>query len=100
MQLEQERLHVASAVQCYVKEHGVSDEEAIQVLLGRISDAWKDMTEVMCCHKPTPFPTPLLSPVINFARSISVIYLKADAFTYPQLLKERIAALFVHPVPL
>ncbi|CAL1373213.1 unnamed protein product [Linum trigynum] len=97
---EQERLHVASAVQCYVKEHGVSDEEATQVLLGRIADAWKDMTEVMCCQKPTPFPTALLSPVINFARSISVIYLKADAFTYPQLLKERIAALFVHPVPL
>ncbi|CAI0440753.1 unnamed protein product [Linum tenue] len=98
---EQERLHVASAVQCYIKEHGVSDEEAILALLGRISDAWKDMTEVMCCQKPiTPFPAALLSPVINFARSISVIYLKADAFTYPQLLKERIAALFIDPVPL
>ncbi|CAL1386199.1 unnamed protein product [Linum trigynum] len=98
---EQERLHVASAVQCYIKEHGVSDEEAIVALLGRISDAWKDMTEVMCCQKPiTPFPAALLSPVINFARSISVIYLKADAFTYPQLLKERIAALFIDPVPL
>ncbi|CAL1373225.1 unnamed protein product [Linum trigynum] len=96
---EQKRSHVASAVQCYMKEHGVSEEEATKAMWGRISDAWKDMTEVYC-QKPTPLPRALLLPVINFARTISVIYLKADAYTHPQFLRQRIADLFVNPVPL
>ncbi|CAI0409457.1 unnamed protein product [Linum tenue] len=82
-----------------MKEHGVSEEEATKAMWGRISDAWKDMTEVYC-QKPTPLPRALLLPVINFARTISVIYLKADAYTHPQFLRERIADLFVNPVPL
>ncbi|KAK4576305.1 hypothetical protein RGQ29_027031 [Quercus rubra] len=48
---EQERGHVASAIECYLKQHG------------RVVDAWKDINGK--CLRPTAFPIPLLMCVLN-----------------------------------
>ncbi|PKI37243.1 hypothetical protein CRG98_042370 [Punica granatum] len=38
-ELEQKRGHVASAVECYLKQHGISEEEAKHELYKHVDDA-------------------------------------------------------------
>ncbi|XP_031265517.1 (-)-germacrene D synthase-like [Pistacia vera] len=40
---EQKRAHVASAVECYMNQHNVSEEEAVKLLRELVEDAWKDI---------------------------------------------------------
>ncbi|CAN1250920.1 Alpha-copaene synthase [Linum perenne] len=94
---EQSRKHAASAVECYMKEHKASEEEAYKYLWNDISNAWKDIVE--CCQKPTSLSVALTDRVLNFTRFISVVYEKGDGYTNSQLLKSQIASLFVDPVP-
>ncbi|KAJ8763756.1 hypothetical protein K2173_003538 [Erythroxylum novogranatense] len=52
---EQERRHVASSIECYLKQYGgASKEEAIEYFRKEIVNAWKDINEQ--CLKPTPVP--------------------------------------------
>ncbi|CAL1358034.1 unnamed protein product [Linum trigynum] len=95
---ERERSHAASAIECYMKEHESSSEEAVEFCWEEISRAWKDIAEE--CQKPTPLPVALTDRVLNFARSISVIYENGDGYTHSHLLKAHIASLFADPVPL
>ncbi|KAF2285862.1 hypothetical protein GH714_008471 [Hevea brasiliensis] len=50
-EFEQKREHVASGVECYMKEHGVSEEEVMKLFRKQIANAWKDINEE--CLKPT-----------------------------------------------
>ncbi|XP_064971654.1 alpha-humulene synthase-like [Musa acuminata AAA Group] len=42
-ELEQTRAHVASTVQCYMKEHGTNVQVACKKLQDLVEDAWKDI---------------------------------------------------------
>ncbi|CAN1327514.1 Alpha-copaene synthase [Linum perenne] len=95
---ERNKKHVASSIDCYMKELNVSEEEAIEFIREEISKAWKDIAE--SCHKPTPVPVALMDRILNFARSINVIYENGDGYTNSHLMKSEIASLFVDPVPL
>ncbi|CAI0388172.1 unnamed protein product [Linum tenue] len=95
---EQNRKHAASAVECYVNEHMTSEQEAVEFLWAEISKAWKDIAEE--CQKPTLLSVALTDRVLNFARSISVIYEKEDGYTNSYLLKAHLGSLFVDPIPL
>ncbi|CAI0454326.1 unnamed protein product [Linum tenue] len=95
---ERNRKHAASAVECYVKEHMASEDEAVEFLWTEISKAWKDIAEA--CQKPTPLLVALTDRVLNFARSISVIYEKEDGYTNSYLLKAHLSSLFVDLIPL
>ncbi|CAL1391845.1 unnamed protein product [Linum trigynum] len=95
---ERERSHAASAIKCYMNEHGVSEVEAVKFCWEEISRAWKDIAEE--CQKPTPLLVTLTERVLNFARSISVIYENGDGYTHSHLLKEHIDSLLADPVPL
>ncbi|GMQ02842.1 hypothetical protein CsSME_00048893 [Camellia sinensis var. sinensis] len=48
---EQERAHVATGLDYYMKQHGVSKQEAIVELYKMIENAWRDINEEMI--KPT-----------------------------------------------
>ncbi|MFQ6669277.1 hypothetical protein Gotur_034597 [Gossypium turneri] len=48
---EQKRGHVSSTVECYMKQHGVSMQEAYNEFYKKINNAWKDINEE--CLKPT-----------------------------------------------
>ncbi|CAI0440826.1 unnamed protein product [Linum tenue] len=97
-EFERGREHVASAVECHMRKHGVCEEEAIVVVWGEISGAWKDMAEGF--QRPNPLPVALMNRILNTARVAAVAYEKADAFTHCHLLKAHMAALFADPVPL
>uniref|UniRef100_A0A2N9IH01 Terpene synthase metal-binding domain-containing protein n=1 Tax=Fagus sylvatica TaxID=28930 RepID=A0A2N9IH01_FAGSY len=77
---EQERGHAASAVECYMKQHGVSEQVVHDELKRQVDDAWKDINEE--CMRPTVVPMPLLMRVLNLARVIDVIYKESDGYTH------------------
>lgn len=96
---EQEREHVASAVECYMKQHGVSEQHAYDEFQKRMTNAWKDINEE--CLRPTDIPMPLLTRILNFTRVSNVIYKGGDGYTHVgEVMKGRIAALLIDPVPI
>ncbi|GLU23523.1 hypothetical protein SLE2022_395210 [Rubroshorea leprosula] len=95
-QFERQRDHHASAVECYMKQHCVSKEEAVESLKREIVDAWKVINKERM--KPTIFPTPLITRIVNMTRTLDLIYKDDDAYTRSYLLKDQIASLFVDPI--
>nr|WNV55398.1 beta-caryophyllene/alpha-humulene synthase [Artabotrys hexapetalus] len=97
--VEKERGDNASGVECYMKEHGATEEEACEALRGLISTAWKDINQA--CLSPTPFPKSVLMPSLNLARMMEVLYKNGDGYTNSSgLTQKRIASLLLHPFPL
>lgn len=99
MKHEQLRGHVASAIECYVKQYGATEEEACVKFRQMVANAWKDMNEE--CLKPTAVSRHLLARSVNLARMMEVIYEYDDGYTYAEkCLKEYILSLFVEPIPI
>ncbi|XP_040988312.1 (-)-germacrene D synthase-like [Juglans microcarpa x Juglans regia] len=96
---EQKRGHVASAVECYMSQHGVTEEEAAHELRKQVTDAWEDINKE--CLYPTEVPMPILMRVLNLARVCDVVYKDEDGYTHGGIvLKDFVASLMVDPVPL
>ncbi|KAG7990302.1 hypothetical protein I3843_02G019600, partial [Carya illinoinensis] len=96
---EQERGHAASAVECYMKKYGVSEEVAYDELRRQVSDAWKDVNEN--CMRPTAVPMAILMRLLNLSRAIDVIYKEEDGYTLVgKEMKAKIESLLVYPVPI
>ncbi|XP_043708496.1 (-)-germacrene D synthase-like [Telopea speciosissima] len=98
---EQERGHVCSVVECYMKQYdNVSEQEVNDELKRRVVDAWKDINEA--CMKPMiDVPMQVLLRCVNLVRMAEHFYLYTDGFTIPnEVLKEPITSLFVDPIPM
>ncbi|XP_071737754.1 alpha-isocomene synthase-like [Rutidosis leptorrhynchoides] len=96
---EQQRMHVASSIQCYMKEHDVSEQQVNDLFNENLEDGWKEMNEGFLKHKDVEMPIVML--VINFARSMEVLYKNKDHFTHvgPELINH-IKSLVVDPIPI
>ncbi|KAM3696524.1 hypothetical protein ACJW31_06G045400 [Castanea mollissima] len=93
------RGHVASAIECYMKQHGVSEQVVHDKLNEQVVDAWKDINEE--CLRPTAFPMPLLMRVLNLTRVIDVFYKEGDDYTHVgKEMKENVALVPIDPVPI
>ncbi|CAL5402866.1 unnamed protein product [Camellia sinensis] len=77
---EQKRGHVASAVECYMKQHDASEEEVLIEFHKQVTNAWKDIN-AECLH-PIEVPMPLLLRVVNLARVMDVFYMDEDSCTH------------------
>ncbi|PRQ55602.1 putative lyase [Rosa chinensis] len=96
---EQKREHIASAVECYMKQYGVTEEEAEVELTKQVNDAWKDINEEWL--DATSIPRPLLLQILNFARSSEILYKGEDVYTHSgNVLKGHVVSLFIDPVPI
>ncbi|XP_034678278.1 LOW QUALITY PROTEIN: (-)-germacrene D synthase-like [Vitis riparia] len=96
---EQKRGHVASAVECYMKQHGASEQETHNEFNKQVRDAWKDINEE--CLIPTALPMPILMRVLNLARVIDVIYKNEDGYTHSgTVLKDFVTSMLIDPVPI
>ncbi|XP_031127842.1 (-)-germacrene D synthase-like isoform X1 [Ipomoea triloba] len=96
-EFEQQRGHLDSSVEIYMKEYGKSKEETIREFLERITNAWKDINQQ--CLKPTSFPMPILIRVLNFARVIDLLYSDEDSYTHSKTkLKDCITSILVNPI--
>ncbi|KAM7486328.1 hypothetical protein LguiA_002337 [Lonicera macranthoides] len=96
---EQERGHVASAVECYMKHHSITKEETFAEFNRRITNAWKDMNQE--CLSPTVVPMALLERVLNLARVINLVYKDEDGYTHAKTrVKNFITSLLIESVPI
>ncbi|KAK4760027.1 hypothetical protein SAY87_023158 [Trapa incisa] len=97
---EQERGHVASAVECFMNQHGVIEQIAVKELWKKVDDAWNNLNEE--CFQPRPMPNPILARILNFTRSLSLFYKdNRDYYTHSDfMLKEKVTALLIDPIPI
>ncbi|XP_004299152.1 PREDICTED: (-)-germacrene D synthase-like [Fragaria vesca subsp. vesca] len=96
----QKRGNDFSAIQCYMKEHYVTEEEALIELNKQVNDAWKDVNEVLL-QPPTTVPRPILLLCLNLLRVTDVIYKNDDGYTNGGVvLKDYITSLLVEPAPM
>ncbi|CAL1386254.1 unnamed protein product [Linum trigynum] len=95
---EQKRGHCPSAVECYKKENGVSDEEAVEAIKKMCDDAWKDLNEE--CMKPTPVGLPVIQHFLDLVRIITFIYIRNDSYTHSGSLKHHINSILLESIPI
>ncbi|KAF3631445.1 (E,E)-germacrene B synthase [Capsicum annuum] len=94
--LEQQRKHIASFIECYMKEYRASRQEANAEVEKNLTNAWKDMnTEFL--HSTHEIPMFVLELVINIARS-AYIFKENDFATAQREFKDKITLLFVDPM--
>ncbi|XP_027356306.1 (-)-germacrene D synthase-like isoform X3 [Abrus precatorius] len=97
-EFEQKRGHVASALECYMKQHSVTKQEANDEFNRQVTSAWKDINEE--CLDPTEVPKPLLMRVLNLSRVIDVLYKDGDCYTNSKgSTKDDVEALLLNPWP-
>ncbi|CAL5374479.1 unnamed protein product [Camellia sinensis] len=96
--VEQERGDAPSGVQCYMREHGVSEEEACGKIREMVDIAWKDINEEL--QNPNRLlHLPLLLPTLNLSRMMEVIYGHGDGYTNSKgQTKDIIISLLVNPI--
>nr|GME12961.1 (-)-germacrene D synthase-like [Ipomoea batatas] len=93
----QQRGHVDSAVECYMKQYGKSKEETFNEFQERVSNAWKDINQE--CLNPTAFPKSILVRVVNLARVIDLLYKDGDTYTHSSTeTKDIITSVLIDPI--
>ncbi|WKA12340.1 hypothetical protein VitviT2T_029734 [Vitis vinifera] len=96
---EQNREHVASAVECHVKQHGASEQETHKEFNKQVTNAWKDVNEEYLI--PTAVPMTILTRVLNLSRVIDVIYKNEDGYTHSRtVLKDFVTSMLIDSVPI
>ncbi|XP_042066776.1 (-)-5-epieremophilene synthase STPS3-like isoform X2 [Salvia splendens] len=98
-EVEKERGQVATGIDSYMRENGVTKEEAKAKFWEMSLDAWKDSNEEYIkasCY----IPKDILTIIFNLERVIDVVYKNSeDGYTHPQkVLEPHIIALLVDPI--
>ncbi|KAL2466469.1 Alpha-humulene/(-)-(E)-beta-caryophyllene synthase [Abeliophyllum distichum] len=97
-EVEKERGQIATGIESYMKENGVTKEVAVDKFFEMATNAWKDINEE--CLRPTSSNSrEILMRILNLERIIDVTYKgNEDGYTQPQkVLKPHINALFIDP---
>nr|XP_027125089.1 putative late blight resistance protein homolog R1B-16 [Coffea arabica] len=99
-QLEQEGGHVATAVECYVNEYGVTKREAFDEFNKQVANAWKDINGE--CLNSNAVPMAVLERVVNLAKVINLLYKdEEDWYTHSATkLKDTITTALIDPIPM
>ncbi|KAH6831339.1 hypothetical protein C2S53_010992 [Perilla frutescens var. hirtella] len=86
-----------TAVDCYMKQYGISKEETISKFAELIEEAWKDVIEETMTSK---LPKETTMQFINYARLCDATYNKnnGDGYSDPKIFAVLVAALFVDPI--
>ncbi|KAF6137698.1 hypothetical protein GIB67_023632 [Kingdonia uniflora] len=95
---DQQRMHIASAVEYYVEEYGVSEAEAYQELTKMTETAWKDLNQELILS-PTGPPMHVLERVLNCICIVEVIYKNIHGYTHAEIeFKDHIHLLLIDPI--
>ncbi|XP_011069502.2 vetispiradiene synthase 2-like, partial [Sesamum indicum] len=82
-EIEKKRGQSATGIECYMKDYGVSEEEAMEEFKNIAENAWKDMNEE--CVKEKSVSMEVLKRVVNLSRLIDVVYKhNQDGYTHPE----------------
>ncbi|XP_056843982.1 alpha-barbatene synthase-like [Raphanus sativus] len=91
--------YTANALNYYIKQHGVTKEEAIKEFHKMIKDINKIVNEE--CLKTTHISRRVLKQIINYGRSLDVLYTSDDVYNHREgMFKEYITTLLVDPIHL
>ncbi|KAG2282930.1 hypothetical protein Bca52824_054150 [Brassica carinata] len=91
--------YTANALNYYIKQHGVTKEKAIKEFGKMIKDINKIVNEE--CLKTTNISRRVLNQIINYGRSLDVLYTSDDVFNHREgMFKEYITTLLVDPIHL
>ncbi|KAL6616441.1 hypothetical protein ACP70R_038711 [Stipagrostis hirtigluma subsp. patula] len=89
---------VASSVECYMKEHGTTGEEALEAIAVMVEHAWRRINKARMEMDRTMLPA--VQRLLNMTRMLEIYYLHGrDGLTYSRDLKELVTFLFVKQVP-
>ncbi|KAL7618016.1 hypothetical protein Lser_V15G00172 [Lactuca serriola] len=77
---EQERNHVASGIECYMKQFDVTEQHVYDVFNERVEYAWKEINKESLICKDVKMH--VIMRVINLARVMDVLYKNKDHFTH------------------
>ncbi|XP_055816949.1 vetispiradiene synthase 3-like [Solanum dulcamara] len=97
-EVEKNRGQIATGIECYRRDYGVSTEEAMDKFREMAEIAWKDVNEGIL--RPLPVSMKFLTRILNLVRLIDVIYKhNQDGYTHPQkVLKPHVIALLVDSI--
>ncbi|KAK5844965.1 hypothetical protein PVK06_001112 [Gossypium arboreum] len=87
------REHCPSTVECYMKQHGLSEKLTLKEFGKILEDAWKDINEEHM--RPTAIPRDLLVLHLNFARASYLFYKHGDGYTNQEYVQDDIRALLI-----
>ena len=103
MQFEQKRGHVASGIECYMKQYDVSEEVVCNKFRKEIENAWKDINKEFL--RPTAVPKPLLNRVLNLSRAMDAFHKGEDGYTFVdgythvgKVMKDNVTSLLIDPL--
>jgi hypothetical protein len=86
---------VASTVECYMKEHGCTGEEAMAECAAMSEHAWRKINRGCMEIKPILLPAAHLAAV-NLSRTSEVFYVGGlDAYTFGDNLKDIVTSIFL-----
>jgi len=83
---EKDGNNVATAVACYARDHGTTEEDAKEALRCMVEDQWRSINKEFLSNKS--IPTSLLTRVINLARVMENMYRDHDAYTQSSKIKD------------
>ncbi|XP_049408724.1 sesquiterpene synthase 12-like [Solanum stenotomum] len=94
---EQQREHVASTIECYMKEYGASKQETYTKFHKEVINGWKDINKELI--RPTEVPMFVRERALYFACVMDTLYKEEDGYTNSKgKLKNMINLLLVEPV--
>ncbi|KAL2331549.1 hypothetical protein Fmac_019130 [Flemingia macrophylla] len=94
---EQQRVHVASAVECCMKQYGISQADAYKLIHKDVEKFWKVINEEYL--KLNDIPKPVLDFILNLTQMCEVSYENhQDRFTNGELLQDYVSSLLVDPM--
>ncbi|XP_075497794.1 germacrene A synthase-like [Primulina tabacum] len=95
--VEKGRGQKSTGIDCYMKDYGVTMEEAMNKIEEMTTDAWKDVNEDF--KRPFPCSKEVLMIILNITRVIDVIYKNnEDGYTQPEkVIKPLIVAMYIEP---
>ncbi|MCD7472355.1 hypothetical protein HAX54_013513 [Datura stramonium] len=79
-EVQQERGHAASIIECYMKEYGASKEEAYTKYRKEVKNAWKDINKALM--RPTEVPMFVLERPLNLARLLDTLFKDEDGYKF------------------
>lgn len=91
---------VASSLECYMKDHGTTGDEATAALHAMVENAWRRINQACMEIDRALLPVMKLA-VINQARTLEIVYCDGnDAYTYCGDLEGLVTSLFLKPLPI
>nr|XP_010323000.1 (E,E)-germacrene B synthase-like [Solanum lycopersicum] len=97
-EVEQQREHGASLIECYMKDYGVSKQEAYVKFQKEVTNGWMDINREFFCPD-VEVPKFVLERVLNFTRVINTLYKEKDEYTNSKgKFKNMIISLLVESV--